>query len=44
MSKEGKHRREERKKAKHSLKEKRALKNEKRHHKQEHVIDQPLTE
>jgi len=39
MSKESKHRREDRKKPAHTLKEKRALKHEKRQHQHEHRID-----
>lgn len=40
MSKESKHRREDRKKATMSLKERRAKKHEKKAHKQEHRIDE----
>lgn len=44
MSKESKHRREDRKKPSKSLKEKRALKQEKRKHKGEHLIDDRIVE
>lgn len=40
MSKESKHRREDRKKPTMSLKERRAKKHEKKSHKQEHRIDE----
>lgn len=40
MSKESKHRKEDRKKASMTLKERRAKKHEKKMHKQEHRIDE----
>ena len=42
MSKEFKHKRSDRKKPTLSLKERRAKKHEKRMHKQEHHIDEPI--
>lgn len=44
MVKESKHRKESKKKPTMSLKERRAKKHEKRQHKQEHRIDEPLAE
>lgn len=41
MSKEFKHRRDEKKKPQLTLKERRAKKHEKKAHKHEHMIDQP---
>ena len=43
MSKESKHRKEDKKKPQLSLKERRAKKLEKKHHKDPHFIDQPIT-
>lgn len=40
MSKESKHRREERKKPQMTLKERRAKKHEKKLHKEAHIVDQ----
>lgn len=42
MAKESKHRREDKKKPQMTLKERRAKKHEKKFHKEEHQIDQPL--
>jgi len=42
MSKESKHRREERKKPQMTLKERRSKKHEKKHPKEEHQIEQTL--
>lgn len=42
MAKESKHRREDKKKPQMTLKERRAKKHEKKVHKHEHQIDQPL--
>lgn len=42
MAKESKHRREDRKKPQMTLKERRAKKHEKKMHKQQHFIDEPV--
>lgn len=44
MSKESKHRKEDRKKPQLTLKERRARKQEKKHHKNEHQIDEAIHE
>ena len=44
MAKESKHRKDERKKATMTLKERRAKKHEKRQHKQEHRVDETVVE
>jgi hypothetical protein len=44
MAKESKHRKDIRKKPTMTLKERRAKKHEKRHHRQEHIFDEPVVE